>query len=217
VKYAEPGRCREPGQVPRGDESVVDDLKNQSAGMSTEESKPSATKPDTVDFPAPGGPVTMISSPTNKAPFCQAGQVKKDSLCSGTGIVPSQPTRRRIPRDGLFLGRRRCRPSHPSCRFRAPARHPGERRVSAMFIRACGAEARAWPSARNCSPGGSADWDCTGPTRPVIPAMPRHPVYWASSATREGRLRHNSLIRDGWRDSDVFSILDDEWRSVSGL
>ena len=35
--------------------------------------------------------------------------------------------------------------------------------------------------------------------------------------TREGRLRHTSLIRDGWRDSDVFSILDDEWRSVSGL
>jgi [ribosomal protein S5]-alanine N-acetyltransferase len=35
--------------------------------------------------------------------------------------------------------------------------------------------------------------------------------------TREGRLRHTSLIRDGWRDSDVFSILDDEWRSVPGL
>ncbi|HSZ38848.1 MAG TPA: GNAT family protein [Trebonia sp.] len=30
--------------------------------------------------------------------------------------------------------------------------------------------------------------------------------------THEGRLRHTSLIRDGWRDSEIFSILDDEWR-----
>ncbi|MFC8348256.1 GNAT family N-acetyltransferase [Streptomyces sp. NPDC057280] len=29
--------------------------------------------------------------------------------------------------------------------------------------------------------------------------------------TWEGRLRHTALIRDGWRDSDVFSILEDEW------
>ena len=29
--------------------------------------------------------------------------------------------------------------------------------------------------------------------------------------TREGRHRHTALIRDGWRDSDVFSILDQEW------
>ncbi|AXG82609.1 N-acetyltransferase [Streptomyces paludis] len=27
----------------------------------------------------------------------------------------------------------------------------------------------------------------------------------------EGRHRHTVLIRDGWRDSDVFSILDQEW------
>ena len=30
--------------------------------------------------------------------------------------------------------------------------------------------------------------------------------------TREGRLRHTVLIRDGWRDSDVYGILEDEWR-----
>ncbi|MDT0321141.1 GNAT family N-acetyltransferase [Streptomyces millisiae] len=29
--------------------------------------------------------------------------------------------------------------------------------------------------------------------------------------TREGRLRHTALIRDGWRDSDMFSVLEDEW------
>ena len=27
----------------------------------------------------------------------------------------------------------------------------------------------------------------------------------------EGRLRQNVLIRDGWRDSDVYSILETEW------
>ncbi|MEU6882405.1 GNAT family protein [Streptomyces sp. NPDC046712] len=32
--------------------------------------------------------------------------------------------------------------------------------------------------------------------------------------TREGRQRHTALIRDGWRDSDLFSILEDEWREV---
>ncbi|WP_280718063.1 GNAT family protein [Kitasatospora sp. MAP5-34] len=32
--------------------------------------------------------------------------------------------------------------------------------------------------------------------------------------TREGRLRHTALIRDGWRDSEVFGILEDEWRAV---
>ena len=31
--------------------------------------------------------------------------------------------------------------------------------------------------------------------------------------TYEGRLRHTMLIRDGWRDSEMFSILEDEWRS----
>jgi RimJ/RimL family protein N-acetyltransferase len=29
--------------------------------------------------------------------------------------------------------------------------------------------------------------------------------------TREGRLRHTQLIRDGWRDSLVFGIVEDEW------
>ena len=31
--------------------------------------------------------------------------------------------------------------------------------------------------------------------------------------TYEGRLRHSMLIRDGWRDSEMFSILEEEWRS----
>ncbi|MFJ7955816.1 GNAT family N-acetyltransferase [Streptomyces sp. NPDC096319] len=31
--------------------------------------------------------------------------------------------------------------------------------------------------------------------------------------TREGHLRHTALLHDGWRDSLVFSALDDEWRS----
>ncbi|MFI2371630.1 GNAT family N-acetyltransferase [Streptomyces sp. NPDC018833] len=29
--------------------------------------------------------------------------------------------------------------------------------------------------------------------------------------THEGRLRHTQLIRDGWRDSLIFSILEEEW------
>lgn len=28
----------------------------------------------------------------------------------------------------------------------------------------------------------------------------------------EGRMRHTQYIRDGWRDSELFSILEDEWR-----
>jgi len=32
--------------------------------------------------------------------------------------------------------------------------------------------------------------------------------------TYEGRLRHTALIRDGWRDSLMFSLLEDEWRSA---
>ncbi|WP_234322817.1 GNAT family N-acetyltransferase [Streptomyces sp. NRRL S-350] len=32
----------------------------------------------------------------------------------------------------------------------------------------------------------------------------------------EGRHRHTALIRDGWRDSDVFSILDEEWGRMPG-
>ncbi|MFF9623753.1 GNAT family N-acetyltransferase [Streptomyces griseosporeus] len=30
--------------------------------------------------------------------------------------------------------------------------------------------------------------------------------------TWEGRHRHTALIRDGWRDSDMFSVLEEEWR-----
>ncbi|MEU9957576.1 GNAT family protein [Streptomyces sp. NPDC050982] len=30
--------------------------------------------------------------------------------------------------------------------------------------------------------------------------------------TWEGRLRHTALIRDGWRDSEMFSVLEAEWR-----
>ncbi|MGY3061472.1 RimJ/RimL family protein N-acetyltransferase [Streptomyces sp. TE3672] len=29
--------------------------------------------------------------------------------------------------------------------------------------------------------------------------------------TYEGRHRHTALIRDGWRDSEMFSILEGEW------
>ncbi|MEU5400722.1 GNAT family protein [Streptomyces sp. NPDC005963] len=32
----------------------------------------------------------------------------------------------------------------------------------------------------------------------------------------EGRHRHTARIRDGWRDSDVFSILDEEWTCRPG-
>ena len=39
--------------------------------------------------------------------------------------------------------------------------------------------------------------------------------------TWEGRHRHTALIRDGWRDSEMFSILEDEWaertRRVAGV
>ncbi|WP_327419059.1 GNAT family N-acetyltransferase [Streptomyces sp. NBC_01233] len=31
--------------------------------------------------------------------------------------------------------------------------------------------------------------------------------------TWEGRHRHTAVIRDGWRDSDVFAVLEDEWRA----
>ncbi|GGX56768.1 GNAT family N-acetyltransferase [Streptomyces fructofermentans] len=34
--------------------------------------------------------------------------------------------------------------------------------------------------------------------------------------TWEGRHRHTALLRDGWRDSEVFSILEDEWRARNG-
>jgi [ribosomal protein S5]-alanine N-acetyltransferase len=32
----------------------------------------------------------------------------------------------------------------------------------------------------------------------------------------EGRLRHTLLLRDGWRDSEVFSILQPEWAGATG-
>ncbi|GAA0230078.1 GNAT family protein [Actinomadura nitritigenes] len=31
--------------------------------------------------------------------------------------------------------------------------------------------------------------------------------------TWEGRHRHTTLIRDGWRDSEILGILEDEWRA----
>jgi RimJ/RimL family protein N-acetyltransferase len=31
--------------------------------------------------------------------------------------------------------------------------------------------------------------------------------------TYEGHLRHTAWIRDGWRDSLTFSILEEEWRA----
>jgi [ribosomal protein S5]-alanine N-acetyltransferase len=31
--------------------------------------------------------------------------------------------------------------------------------------------------------------------------------------THEGTLRHTMRLRDGWRDSHMFSVLEDEWRS----
>ncbi|MEV6837736.1 GNAT family N-acetyltransferase [Streptomyces sp. NPDC051133] len=34
--------------------------------------------------------------------------------------------------------------------------------------------------------------------------------------TCEGQLRHTRLIRDGWRDSLVFGVLEEEWRTRSG-
>lgn len=33
--------------------------------------------------------------------------------------------------------------------------------------------------------------------------------------TYEGRMRHTILLRDGWRDSDLFSILEHEWPGES--
>jgi RimJ/RimL family protein N-acetyltransferase len=32
----------------------------------------------------------------------------------------------------------------------------------------------------------------------------------------DGRLRHTLLLRDGWRDSDVYSILEPEWAGAPG-
>jgi [ribosomal protein S5]-alanine N-acetyltransferase len=32
----------------------------------------------------------------------------------------------------------------------------------------------------------------------------------------EGRMRETTLIRDGWRDSDLYSVLADEWHGDGG-
>lgn len=34
--------------------------------------------------------------------------------------------------------------------------------------------------------------------------------------THEGTLRHTMRLRDGWRDSHMFSLLEDEWKSRAG-
>jgi [ribosomal protein S5]-alanine N-acetyltransferase len=39
-------------------------------------------------------------------------------------------------------------------------------------------------------------------------------VLRKAGMTYEGRLRHTMEIRDGWRDSSVFSILADEWLAL---
>jgi [ribosomal protein S5]-alanine N-acetyltransferase len=31
--------------------------------------------------------------------------------------------------------------------------------------------------------------------------------------THEGHMRHTALIRDGWRDSDLYALLEHEWRA----
>jgi RimJ/RimL family protein N-acetyltransferase len=35
--------------------------------------------------------------------------------------------------------------------------------------------------------------------------------------TYEGRMRETVLIRDGWRDSDLYAILEQEWRAREGV
>ena len=42
-------------------------------------------------------------------------------------------------------------------------------------------------------------------------------VLQKAGMTHEGRLRENMLIRDGWRDSDLYSILEYEWRQTRPL
>ncbi|WP_245797360.1 GNAT family N-acetyltransferase [Mangrovactinospora gilvigrisea] len=40
-------------------------------------------------------------------------------------------------------------------------------------------------------------------------------VLAKAGMTYEGRMRQTLRIRDGWRDSELFSILEDEWRPAS--
>lgn len=44
--------------------------------------------------------------------------------------------------------------------------------------------------------------------------LPSAAVLRKLGMTYEGRLRHTALLRDGWRDSEMFSILDSEWESA---
>jgi RimJ/RimL family protein N-acetyltransferase len=44
--------------------------------------------------------------------------------------------------------------------------------------------------------------------------LPSAAVLQKVGMTFEGRLRHTTEIRDGWRDSSVFSILADEWLAL---
>jgi ribosomal-protein-alanine N-acetyltransferase len=44
--------------------------------------------------------------------------------------------------------------------------------------------------------------------------LPSRRVLQRLAMTYEGRLRETILIRDGWRDSDVFSILEHEYRRL---
>jgi hypothetical protein len=52
--------------------------------------------------------------------------------------------------------------------------------------------------------------------RNAVDARLRSPRMRFAYAAWEGRLRHTLLIRDGWRDSEVSSILDEEWRPGTG-
>jgi RimJ/RimL family protein N-acetyltransferase len=40
-------------------------------------------------------------------------------------------------------------------------------------------------------------------------------VLRRTGMSHEGRMRQNVLIRDGWRDTDIYSILRDEWRPAT--
>jgi ribosomal-protein-alanine N-acetyltransferase len=41
-------------------------------------------------------------------------------------------------------------------------------------------------------------------------------VLEKTGMTYEGCLRHTMLLRDGWRDSDVYGILEHEWMEING-
>ena len=58
---------------------------------------------------------------------------------------------------------------------------------------------------------GSATRD--GDLRPSEPGLGRGAAQGWHDV--EGRLRHTMKIRDGWRDSSLFSMLADEWRTLT--